>query len=119
MAVAGCHQGELRGAKREAKTMPRLFSFMSGMVAGALLTLGAMNFHVVRGQDGFHLIHKIRPQLTETYLDVRSFGVSDWTAHPELVADLIHDNKQSLMEGSAANSMQQGAQQLAPGWPQH
>ncbi|HEY4233753.1 MAG TPA: hypothetical protein VGM76_10020 [Lacipirellulaceae bacterium] len=99
--------------------MPRLFSFLTGTVTGALLTLGAMNFHIVRAQDGFHLIHKIRPQLTEAYLDVRTYGVSDWTGHPDLVADLIHDNKQSLMGGSAANSLQQGAQQLVPSWPQH
>jgi hypothetical protein len=99
--------------------MPRIFSFFTGMVAGAFLTMGAMNFHVVRAQDGFHLVHKIRPQLSETYLDVRSFGVSDWSAHPDLVADLLHDNQQSLMQGSAANSLQQGAQQLTPSWPQH
>jgi hypothetical protein len=111
--------GGISGSKTGVETMPRLFSFMSGAVAGVLLTMGAMNFHLVRAQDGFHVVHKIRPQLTETYLDIRTFGVSDWAAHPELVADLIHDNKQSLMEGSAAKSLQQGAQQLAPGWPQH
>jgi hypothetical protein len=99
--------------------MPRLFSFLTGMVAGAFLVLGAMNFHIVRAQDGFHMIHKIRPNLSESYLDIRSFGVSDWTAHPDLVADLIHDNKQSLMEASTANSLQQGIQQVAPAWPQH
>jgi hypothetical protein len=99
--------------------MPRLFSFLSGMIAGALLILAAMNFHVLRAQDGFHTIHKIKPGLSETYVDIRSFGVSDWTGHPDLVADLIHDNKQMLMEGSAASSIQQSAQQLAPAWPQH
>lgn len=100
--------------------MPRLFSFFTGVVTGALLYMAATNFHIVRAADGFHLIHKAKPQLAETYLDVRSFGVSDWSAHPELVADLIHDNKQSLMEGSATNSLQQGLNQALPAaWPQH
>jgi hypothetical protein len=99
--------------------MPRISSFLTGMVAGALLYMGATNFHILRAQDGFHLIHKGRPQLAEVYLDVRSFGVSDWTAHPELAADLVHDNKQYLMEGSAANSLQQGVNQALPNWPQH
>jgi hypothetical protein len=99
--------------------MPRLFSFFTGMVAGALLYMGATNFHVLRARDGFYLVHKSRPQLAETYLDVRSFGVSDWAAHPELAADLVRDGKQSLMEGSAANSVQQGVNQALPNWSQH
>ena len=98
--------------------MPRLFSFVFGMMVGALLCYGATNFHLIRAEDGFHLVHKVRAHLSEAYVDIRTFGVSDWTAHSELAAALAHDNKEYLMQGAAAQTLKDGIDQLAPGWPQ-
>lgn len=97
--------------------MPRLFSFLLGLAAGMMLCYGATNFHVVRAQDGFHLVHKQRARLAEAYVDVRSFGVGDWAAHAELAAALTAENKQQVMAGAAANSLESGLDQL-PSWPQ-
>jgi hypothetical protein len=94
-------------------TMPRLFSFLLGVAAGAMLCYGATNYHLVRAQDGFHLVHKQRAQLAEAYVDVRAFGVGDWTNHAALAAALVAENKQYLMEGAAANTLESGLN-LAP-----
>lgn len=96
--------------------MPRILSFPMGVAAGAMLCYGATNFHVVRADDGFHLVHKQRARLAEAYVDVRQFGVGDWAQHTDLAAAIVADNKQYIMEGAASNSLQGGLSQL-PGWP--
>jgi hypothetical protein len=97
--------------------MSRLSSFLTGLVVGALLCYGATNYHVVRAQDGIHFVHKTRARLSETYVDVRAFGLSDWSAHPELAAALAQGNKQHIMQDAAANSVQDGVEQFLPNWP--
>jgi len=98
--------------------MNRFGSFMFGVMVGAALCYGASNYHLIRAQDGFHAVHKERAGFAEAYVDVRSFGVSDWSAHPALVASLIHENKQSIMTGNAAEAIQQQVNQLVPNsWP--
>lgn len=96
--------------------MFRILSFPMGIAAGALLCYGATNYHLVRANDGFHLVQKRQAQLAEAYVDVRTFGVGDWTKHPALAAAIVAENKQYIMDGAAANSLQGGLSQL-PGWP--
>jgi hypothetical protein len=97
--------------------MPRIFSFLLGMAAGVMLCYAATNYHLVRAEDGFHLVHKQRAELAEAYVDVRQFGIGDWTKHAELAASLTAENKQYLIEGAAARSVQGGLSQL-PNWQQ-
>jgi hypothetical protein len=96
--------------------MPRIFSFLLGAAAGIMLCFAATNFHVVRAQDGFHLVHKQRARLAEAYIDVREFGVGDWGQHAELAAALAAENKQYVMQSAAAKSLEGGLSQL-PKWP--
>jgi hypothetical protein len=98
--------------------MPRVFSFLLGVAAGIMLCYGATNYHVVRADDGFHLVHKQRARLAEAYVDVRGFGVGDWGQHAELAAALTAENKQSVMQSAAAKSLEGGLSQL-PKWPTH
>src|SRR5262245_13099180 len=97
--------------------MQRVMSFLLGVAAGVMLCWGATNYHVVRAEDGFHLVHKQRARLAEAYVDVRAFGVSDWAKHPELASALVAENKQSVMQGAATNTFQGGLSQL-PNWSQ-
>jgi len=97
--------------------MARLSSFLTGMAVGALLCYGATNFHVIRAQDGIHFVHKLPPRLSEAFVDVRSFSLSDWSAHPQLAAALVQDNKQHVIQGAAAQSVQNGVEQFLPSWP--
>ena len=97
--------------------MNRFGSFFLGIIVGAALCYGASNFHVVRAQDGFHLVQKVRAGLADAYVDVRTFAVSDWSARPDLVAALVRENKQYIMTGNAAEAIQQQVKQLVPPWP--
>jgi len=97
--------------------MSRLSSFLLGMVAGAGLLQGATTYHVVRAADGFHLIAKQPARLSETYVDIRAFTMTDWAARPQLASALVQANQQQLLGDSAAGTLQDKAKQLLPDWP--
>jgi hypothetical protein len=97
-----------------SKTMSRIWSFLLGMVVGAVLLHAATNYHIVRSQDGFHLVTKHPARLSETFVDIRGFSMTDWTAHPQLASALVQANKQHLLGESAADAVHQGLNQLLP-----
>src|SRR5262245_16994224 len=73
---------------RWAEAMSLFSSFLLGLVAGAMLIYAVMSFHVVRARDGFHVVNKQPPRMGETYVDIRSFGMSDWAGRPQLTSAL-------------------------------
>jgi hypothetical protein len=95
--------------------LTRMVVFLLGMATGVALCFGATNYHVVRAQDGFHLVHKQRARMAESYVDVRGFSVADWTNHSELAAELTAVNKQYVM-GTAATSAVEGGLSKLPDW---
>ncbi len=97
--------------------MSRLGTFLLGAVTGATLLHVAMNFHVVRSSEGFHLVAKQPARLAEVYVDIRQYSMSDWSGHPQLASELVQANKQHLIGNSATNAIQEGINQLAPAWP--
>jgi hypothetical protein len=97
--------------------MSRLSSFLLGMVAGAGLLQGTTTYHIVRASDGFHFIAKQPARISETYVDIRAFAMSDWAARPQLASALVQANQQQLLGDSAATALQEKAQQLLPDWP--
>src|SRR5262245_5074987 len=101
--------------------MTRFSSFMLGLVAGAMLLYAVMNFHVVRARDGFHFVNKQPPRMGETYVDVRSFGMSDWAGRPQLTSALVGANQQRLLGDSATGAIENGVnkvEQIMPSWPE-
>lgn len=97
--------------------MSRLSSFVLGMVAGAGLLQGATTYHIVRAADGFHLVAKQPARLSETYVDIRGFTMSNWAGHPQLASALVQANQQQLLGDSAAGTVQAKAKELLPEWP--
>lgn len=97
--------------------MSRLSTFLMGMATGAALLHGATMYHVVRASDGFHFVAKQPARLSETYVDIRSFTMSDWAGHPQLASALVQANQQQLLGDSAASSIQDSANQLMPALP--
>jgi hypothetical protein len=97
--------------------MSRLSAFILGMVAGAGLLQGATTYHIVRAADGFHFIAKQPARLSETYVDIRGFTMTDWAGHPQLASALVQANQQQLLGESAAGAVQEKAKQLVPEWP--
>lgn len=97
--------------------MRRMYGFIFGIGLGALACLGAMNYHMVRAQDGFHLVQKQQARLGQAYVDTRQFNATDWTEHPELVASLRADNEQVLVNEASLGLLQNGVNRLS-GVPQ-
>lgn len=94
--------------------MSRVWSFLLGAVCGAVLLHVAMNYHVIRSGEGFHVVAKTPARLSESFVDIRSFSMADWTGHPQLASALVQANKQHLLGDSASNSLHQSVNQLLP-----
>jgi hypothetical protein len=99
------------------KPMSKLPTFVMGMVTGAVLLHAATLYHVVRAADGVHFVQKQPPRLSETYVDIRSFSMSDWAGHPQLASALVQGNQQQLLGDSAASSLRDTVNQALPEWP--
>jgi len=97
--------------------MSRVSSFLLGMVTGAGLLQGVTTYHVVRANDGIHLVAKQPARLSETYVDIRAFTMNDWAGHPQLASALVQANQQQLLGDSAAGALKEQAKQLMPEWP--
>jgi hypothetical protein len=94
--------------------MSRIWSFLLGAVFGAALLHLATNYHVVRSSEGFDIIAKTPPRLSDSIVDVRTFSASDWTSRPQLAGALVQANKQHLIVDSTANAIHQSVNQLLP-----
>jgi len=92
--------------------MRRLMTFILGMVVGGLLLYGAQKNHLIRAEDGFHLVAKVKPKLAATYVDIRNFTVSDWARHADVAMALVAANQGQLMENSAADAVRTGLDRL-------
>lgn len=95
--------------------MKRLSSFLLGVAVGAALIFGALNYHLVRANDGLHLVRKVDARLSGTYVDVRPYTIADWARNPELAAALIDAGKRDLVESSAADAVRNRLDQFLDG----
>ncbi|HEY5311270.1 MAG TPA: hypothetical protein VIK18_02080 [Pirellulales bacterium] len=80
-------------------------SFLSGTALGGALVFGSLSYHFIRTNDGVQLVPKLSATFTETYLDARSFGLSDWTRHRSVVTAIVRAKKDSIFQGSAVETM--------------
>jgi hypothetical protein len=84
--------------------------FLLGFVIGGLTVLGALRYHVVRAEDGVHLVPKMGATLSETYVDIRNYTPQDWSNHPAVAAALVRDGKGNLVQGAAVESLWNSAE---------
>lgn len=77
--------------------MPRFGSLLMGAIVGGALMWGSMQYHVLRTKDGFTYVPKRHTTLADTYNDVREWGITDWSAHPDLVVALTENGKTEVM----------------------
>jgi hypothetical protein len=97
--------------------MSRIWTFLLGMATGAILLHVGTLYHVVRATDGVHLIEKQPPRLGETYVDIRSYSMTDWAGHPQLASAIVQANQQQLLSTSAAASLSDTVGNALPAWP--
>lgn len=84
--------------------MGRLQSFILGLIVGGALVCVALKYHVVRANDGVHLIPKTAPNFQEMYVDIRRFSLDDWNRHRTLAAALVKAGKTNLLNDGAGAS---------------
>ena len=77
--------------------MGRFGSFVLGVVIGALALHTTMNFHVVRTDQGTHLVRKTTPKMSGLYADIRQYDANDWRANPDLARAMIMANRRDLV----------------------
>ncbi len=92
--------------------MRRLFSFLSGLVIGAVLVYFAMSYHVIHSKDGLHLIPKINGELAATYVDIREFQVADWAQNAQVAAALVQAGRRDLIDNAINETVNQGIERL-------
>jgi hypothetical protein len=95
--------------------MRGLSTFVMGMIVGALLLFAGSRYHVVRANDGFHLIPKSSARLTEPYVDIRQFTIEDWDKHKALAMAIVQADKAHLMQDSATENIRRSFNDLLSG----
>ncbi|MCG8585518.1 MAG: hypothetical protein MI757_12475 [Pirellulales bacterium] len=85
--------------------MGRLTSFITGAFVGATIMLLATKFHFVRAEDGFHMVPRVTSSMTDTYVDIREFTVSDWNEHRLLLAALVRAEKSHVVQDKTLDNI--------------
>ena len=85
--------------------MGRLTFLLVGIVLGGALSYGALRYHLVRAQDGWHAIPRTAPTLDDPVVDVRGFGVAEWNAHRELSYAIVRAGRTELLHRAAVDDV--------------
>lgn len=85
--------------------MNRIGTFMLGFLVGAITIYGALHYHIVRTNDGVQLIPKLTSTLSETYVDIRDFGVEQWSQHQTLALAIARAGKSELLQGAVTQQL--------------
>ena len=80
-------------------------NFVLGFVVGAAALYGSMCFHIIRTDDGHHVLAKTGLTFQDTYVDIRHFGLTDWREHVSLAQAMLKSDKADLMGNSAENTV--------------
>ena len=89
--------------------------FLFGMITGAMLLYVAMHYHLVRGNEGVYLVPKLSNNLSDVYVDTRSFDLERWRDHKPLAAAIMQSDQSHLLEGAPLMSFRESVQGLGNG----
>lgn len=81
--------------------------FLFGMVCGALLLYTSMHYHVVRSDEGFHLVPKLSQDFSNIYTDIRGFTINDWQGRKRVAAAIMQADKADLLGESAIGGVRE------------
>ena len=99
--------------------MKRFSNFAFGLLFGAGLMFVGLKYHIVRANDGLHMVPKTMAKLGSVYSDLRTFTVRDWQDRQELLADITRSNDRQLQEEVARAALgNQLNQALDRSWDQ-
>jgi hypothetical protein len=92
--------------------MKRFTSFFAGVVVGAIGLYLVMSYHIVRANDGIHLVPKIAAKLDQPYYDIRNYTIQDWQQNQSLALALLKANKGDVMKDASLDGFKRSAQNL-------
>ena len=85
--------------------MRRIGTFLIGVIFGGLVVFTSLNYHVLKTDEGLYLIPKLESGFGQAYVDIRKFGVPDWTEHPALAEAIIKSDKSHLLKEAAGSAV--------------
>ncbi|MDZ4781942.1 MAG: hypothetical protein SGJ19_16970 [Planctomycetia bacterium] len=85
--------------------MKRFGGFFLGVLTGAALMFGSLKYHFLYTKDGLKAVPKQTATFSETLLDVREFGPSDWVDHPAVMAAVVKADESELLEAATVDSL--------------
>jgi hypothetical protein len=85
------------------------------MITGAVLLYVAMHYHVVRGRDGVFVVPKISNNLSDIYVDTRTFELSDWQVHKPLAAAIMRSEQSDMLQDSTLDAFRERVGALVNG----
>src|SRR5262245_31436137 len=89
--------------------MRSMFTLLLGIALGAGGMYVSFTYHVVRADDGLHLVPKVTAQLSDAYVDIRNFDLRAWDAHRPLAVALVKANQSQLVTQGAGESLHHAA----------
>ena len=92
--------------------MGRLQSFLTGVIVGAIGLYTLTTYHVVRADDGIHLVRKVTSGLGNSYVDIREFDSAAWNEHKSVALALMNAGKSDLVAETAVSSLSSTAHHL-------
>ena len=95
--------------------MSRIGGFIGGFVVGGVAVFVGLKYHVVRANDGVHLIPKLQAQFDDAYVDIRKFGYEDWNKHRSLAVAMTQADKGYLMQETTTDQLRQSVDNVLEG----
>jgi len=83
--------------------MKSLWLFLGGLFSGLLLACLSYEYHFVMSEEGFLVVPKSQSSLSNVYVDIREWSLTDWGDHPEVARALIADGRSDLVQTSVAD----------------
>lgn len=95
--------------------MGQIGSFLGGLAVGGAAVFIGLKYHVVRANDGVHLVPKLQARFDEAYVDIRNFGFEDWNKHRGLAVAMAQAEKGYLMQETTTDSLRRSVDSVLEG----
>ena len=95
--------------------MGRIACFLTGVIVGGILVFASLNYHLVRANDGFHTIPKLTAELSDSYVDIRTFGLAEWQDHRQLAMAIVRADKAYLLGEGVSESIRNAVEDAFSG----
>jgi hypothetical protein len=89
-----------------------LITFTLGLLIGGASVFTSLKYHIVRAEDGFHLIPKTSADFAEIYADIREFKAEDWKQHQSLATAIAQTGKKHLLAEETLEQLEQTAENV-------